>query len=63
MKRNQIDAGAVKRRRLCEGGGTDNLDSDSNDDDAGGDLAADGNWEEFDAMPAQSVDVRGPRLN
>jgi hypothetical protein len=61
----------IKRRKLGEGEGqglgkdaaghkADSSDSDS-DDDCGGDLAADGNWEEFDAIPAQSVDVRGRR--
>jgi hypothetical protein len=35
------------------------LASDSDSDGEAGDLAADGDWEEFDAMPAQTVDVRG----
>lgn len=46
-----------KRRKLGDGGPAID-DSDSDSDDAGGDLAADGDWEEFDAMPAQTVDVR-----
>ena len=35
----------------------DNSDSDS--DDCGGNFAEDGNWEDFDAIPAQDIDVRG----
>ena len=52
----------AKRRRVHEGeGGQDSemLGSDSDSDGEAGDLAADGDWEEFDAMPAQNVDVRG----
>ena len=33
--------------------------SDSDSDGEAGDLAVDGDWEDFDAMPAQNVDVRG----
>jgi len=51
----------AKRRKVGEGGSNDQemADSDSDTGDEGGDLAADGDWEEFDAMPAQAVDVRG----
>ena len=49
----------VKRRKASEEGAHSAMhDSDSESDDAGGDLAANGDWEEFDAMPEQIVDVR-----
>jgi hypothetical protein len=51
---------AVKRRKVTGAGESkDGHMHDSDSDDAGGDLAADGHWEEFDAMPSQGVDVRG----
>ena len=52
-------ASQVKRRKVGDGGAAIDASDDSDSDDAGGDLAADGDWEEFDAMPAQTVDVRG----
>ena len=58
-----IQAGEEKaKRRKLRGNpdgdqAMDNSDSDS--DDCGGNFAEDGNWEDFDAIPAQAVDVRG----
>lgn len=55
----------AKRRKLeknneCAGVGDRAMDnSDSDSDDCGGNFAEDGNWEDFDAIPAQDIDVRG----